>query len=100
MQVLRIGIRDAKINLSKLLKMVKKGQEVVITDRGKPVGKLVPFSNGKASLDERLKYMEEKGWIEPFPKGRKKLPPPLPAPDGIAQKFLQEERNSWPTENL
>lgn len=38
----RAGIREARQNLSSLLEEVKKGREVVITDRGKPVARLVP----------------------------------------------------------
>ena len=95
MQIISVGVRDTKINLSKLLKLVKQGQEVVITDRGKPVGKIVPLSTENLSLTERIKHMEEQGWIEPLHKEEKgSIPPPLPLPDGVAQKFLQEERNS------
>jgi prevent-host-death family protein len=36
------GIREARQNLSALLDEVRKGREVVITDRGRPVAKLVP----------------------------------------------------------
>jgi prevent-host-death family protein len=36
------GIREARQNLSALLDEVRKGREVVITDRGKPVARLVP----------------------------------------------------------
>jgi prevent-host-death family protein len=36
------GIREARQNLSALLDEVKKGHEVVITERGRPVAKLVP----------------------------------------------------------
>ncbi len=36
------GIREARQNLSALLDEVKKGREVVITERGRPVAKLVP----------------------------------------------------------
>ena len=36
------GVREARQNLSALLDEVKKGQEVVITERGHPVAKLVP----------------------------------------------------------
>jgi prevent-host-death family protein len=36
------GIREARQNLSVLLEDVRKGHEVVITDRGKPVARLVP----------------------------------------------------------
>ena len=36
------GIRDVRQNLSVLLEDVKKGREIVITDRGRPVARLVP----------------------------------------------------------
>jgi prevent-host-death family protein len=36
------GIREARQNLSVLLEDVRKGHEIVITDRGKPVARLVP----------------------------------------------------------
>ena len=36
------GIREARQNLSALLDEVKKGREIVITERGRPVAKLVP----------------------------------------------------------
>jgi prevent-host-death family protein len=36
------GVREARQNLSALLDEVKKGREVVITERGHPVAKLVP----------------------------------------------------------
>lgn len=38
----RAGVREARQNLSALLEEVKKGREVVITERGRPVAKLVP----------------------------------------------------------
>ena len=36
------GAREARQNLSALLDEVKKGREIVITERGRPVAKLVP----------------------------------------------------------
>ena len=36
------GIREARQNLSALIDEVRKGREVTITDRGKPVARLVP----------------------------------------------------------
>jgi prevent-host-death family protein len=38
------GIREARQNLTDLLDDVKKGREVVITDRGRPVARLVPVA--------------------------------------------------------
>ena len=36
------GVREARQNLSALLDEVKQGREIVITERGKPVARLVP----------------------------------------------------------
>jgi prevent-host-death family protein len=36
------GVREARQNLSALLDEVKKGREIVITEHGRPVAKLVP----------------------------------------------------------
>jgi len=36
------GVREARQNLSALLDEVRKGREIVITERGRPVAKLVP----------------------------------------------------------
>jgi len=36
------GIREARQNLSLLLEEVRKGREVLITDRGRPVARIVP----------------------------------------------------------
>jgi len=42
------GIREVRQNLSALLREVKKGREIVITDRGEPVARLTPPSEGSA----------------------------------------------------
>ncbi|MEO6913229.1 MAG: type II toxin-antitoxin system prevent-host-death family antitoxin [Candidatus Baltobacteraceae bacterium] len=36
------GIRDVRQNLSALLEEIKRGREILITDRGRPVARLVP----------------------------------------------------------
>lgn len=38
----KAGLREARHNLSALVEEVKKGREVVITDRGRVVARLVP----------------------------------------------------------
>jgi prevent-host-death family protein len=37
------GIREARQNISALLDEVREGREIVITDRGRPVARLVPY---------------------------------------------------------
>jgi len=39
-----VGIRDLKQNASEVMARVKKGDSVVVTDRGRPVGRIVPLS--------------------------------------------------------
>lgn len=39
----KAGIREARQNLSALIDEVKKGREIVITERGKPVARLAPL---------------------------------------------------------
>jgi len=88
-----VGIREAKANLSKFLRMVEKGQEVVLTDHGRPVGKLVPIDKGALPLSSRIKEMEEAGILEPVTgKGPRRLPPPIPVEKGMAQMLLEEDR--------
>jgi prevent-host-death family protein len=89
-----VGIRDAKINLSKLLKRVQEGNEILLTDRGRPVGKIVPVPNRSLKISERLKGLEDRGVIERRQRKRiNKVPPPLPLERGLAQKILQGDRN-------
>ena len=38
----KTGIREARQNLSSLIEEVRKGHEILITDRGRPVACLVP----------------------------------------------------------
>ena len=51
--VKRAGIRQARQDLSTLIDEVRKGAEIVITDRGRPVALLVPYrpESGKPLAD-------------------------------------------------
>ncbi len=61
MLTIRVGVREAKGNLSKLLKKVKNGAQVVITDRGSPVGKIIPVNKEEQDLSDRLRDLEARG---------------------------------------
>ncbi len=53
-----INIHEAKTNLSRLLTRVENGEEIIISNRGIPVAKLVPF---RASLDRRASLGQDRG---------------------------------------
>ncbi|OGR08086.1 MAG: hypothetical protein A2511_17885 [Deltaproteobacteria bacterium RIFOXYD12_FULL_50_9] len=90
-----VGIREAKTHLSKYLKIVAQGTEVILTDRGVPVGKIVPIVPAERSLEQRLKKLEEEGVLGHQPARRETDQQlPLAVPNGIAQQFLREDREN------
>jgi prevent-host-death family protein len=56
-----VGVRDLKARLSEYLRQVRQGRTVVITERGKPVARLVPTGQ---SLEQRLQAMIDAGLAE------------------------------------
>lgn len=87
-----VGIREAKAHLSKYLQRIKLGHEIILTDRGRPVGKLVPISPEELSLANRLRLLEEKGLIDPASSELNVTPHPITLPTDLAQRLLQEDR--------
>lgn len=93
MQDITVGIREAKINLSRLLSKVESGAVVTITHRGTPVARLTRIPASALSLEDRLHELERRGLIEPARSTKaKNLPPPMPLPEGLAQVFLGDDR--------
>ena len=89
------AISEVKVRLSELLGRVKAGEEVVITDRGKPVARLCPFSRAIEPPDSRLARLEKLGQVSV---GRGTLPPGFwtaarpDDPAGLVLDALLEER--------
>lgn len=48
-----VGMRDLGQNVSRVLARVKKGESLVVTDHGRPVARLVPYTTG-STLDEKI----------------------------------------------
>lgn len=87
-----VGIREAKIHLSRYLRLVKQGREIILTERGRPIGKIVPLGTNEISLPDRIKNLEESGMLEPEKK-KATIPPPIPVKEmKTAQEYLLEDR--------
>jgi prevent-host-death family protein len=90
------AISDLKAHLSEYLDQVKAGTEVMITDRGKPVAKIVPVS-GRNRPRQALSRMEKKGLMK---LGTGKLPKNFWTSargedvSGLVLKALIEDRES------
>jgi len=86
-----VGVRELKAHLSEYLRQVKQGRTLVITERGKPVGRLIPQG---LSLAERLEELQRAGLIR---WNGKKLPPAKPVAKlrgkkTIAQIIIEDRR--------
>ena len=57
------GIREVKSRLSSLLAAVRSGEEVLITDRGRPVARIVRESARARPLEERFKELADTGFL-------------------------------------
>jgi prevent-host-death family protein len=59
------GIREARQNLSQLIEYVKKGREVTITERGKPVAVLSPPRKKRPGLPDLTEFRASLDSIKP-----------------------------------
>ena len=55
-----VGIRELKAQLSQYVREVKSGKTVIITEHGKPVGRIVPV---EVSLEEKIQELIESGFV-------------------------------------
>ncbi|MCX7608339.1 MAG: type II toxin-antitoxin system prevent-host-death family antitoxin [Anaerolineales bacterium] len=61
MRAIQVGTRELKNRLSQYLRRVKAGETVVVTERGKPIGQIVPI---RADLKTRLQQLAAAGVVE------------------------------------
>ena len=57
---MEVGIRELKAKLSEHLQRVDEGETIIVTDRGRPVARLVPYDTSSA-----VERGIVEGWIEP-----------------------------------
>ena len=91
----QVGLRELKNRLSEYMRLVRAGEHLQVTDRGRVIAELVPPTsvtshNPTAALAE----LERKGLVRPpAAKGRASYPRLRRlVPDGTAQRLLDEER--------
>ncbi len=82
-----VGIRQLRSHLSDYLDEVKAGHEVVITERGRPVARIVPVL-GNATLDQLVAAGVARA---PLASKRNALPPPVEA-SGSVVDLVDEQR--------
>jgi prevent-host-death family protein len=81
---MQVNILDAKNRLSELIRSVRKGNEVVIANRGEPVARLVPVDTGGGSERDLV------GWLRQHP-----LPAHLQRSPEEIEASISGERGAW-----
>jgi prevent-host-death family protein len=90
------AVAELKAQLSRYLRHVRAGEEVLVTERGTPIARLVPIDRGGLEHDE-LADLERQGLIR---RGSGKLPVdfwqmPRPRdPRGLVRRAVTDERES------
>ena len=81
-----------KAKLSEYLAHVKGGSEVLITDHGRPVAKVVPIADRRGEMGE----LERAGLVQTgtmtLPKGFLELPRPEISGPGVTEAISEERR--------
>ena len=95
-----VSVVELKAKLSEHLRQVKTGHELIVTDRGIPVARMLPLDDGERRSTRRLR-LTRSGALKP---GRGKLPaalkqPPTGPDEGTAVvDALLAERHDGPVE--
>jgi prevent-host-death family protein len=92
-----VNVGDLKNNLSRYLSAVRKGQELVVKDRNKPIARIIPFADGETDESELVELVAL-GLARP-PKTREPLPrsfwtESLPQTTLDLTKLIREDRDA------
>lgn len=85
-----VGVRDLKDNLSRYLAIVRRGGEVMVTEHGHPIARVVPIQ-GKAS-HERLVELIATGDVSRARRRTRSMPSPVRLPRGATVSDLVKEQ--------
>ena len=61
--MIQAGIKEVKNNLSRFLARVKAGEEIMITERGKPVARIIRENSKRLAIRTALAPLIEKGLV-------------------------------------
>ncbi len=90
-----VGIKELKNRLTQYLRRTKNGQEVVVTERGKPIALIKPIQSVErtASLEARLASLAAEGLVTlPTQKPLKKLRLIKTSGPAISKTILEDRR--------
>jgi prevent-host-death family protein len=90
----RIGVRELNQHTSRVIERVKRGSVIEVTDRGRPVARLVPVPIGQGLLD---RLVAEGRAVAPTMSGSPPMPPTIgdPTTDVAASLSRARDEERW-----
>jgi prevent-host-death family protein len=82
-----VGVRELRNNLSRWLDRVRDGEEVVVTDRGRAIVRLLPF-DGERTLDRMIAA----GVVTPATERVRRSPRPVKGKGGASDLVADQRR--------
>jgi prevent-host-death family protein len=87
------GIKELKNQLSRYIAMVKKGDDVLITERGRVIARVVKEDSRRTSLRQALQPLVLKGQvIMPTRELAREIPKPIKVPGKPMSAIVLEDR--------
>lgn len=82
-----VGIRELRDHLSRYLERVQAGEEVVVTDRGRAIARVLPV-NGERTIDRLIRA----GVVAPATKVKERAPDPIKALGTVSDLVADQRR--------
>jgi prevent-host-death family protein len=91
--MLTAGIKELKNQLSRYIGLVKKGDDVLITERGRVIARIIKEDSGSSSLRHALQPLMLKGQIVmPTREIQRDIPEPPELPGRAVSDIVLEDR--------
>lgn len=92
-KMVSVGIKELKNSLSRYLSRVKQGEEILISQRGRIIARIIREDPKHVSIREALSPLAMKGSILlPTQKINRDVPPPVELPGKAVSEMVIEDR--------
>jgi prevent-host-death family protein len=85
--LVEVGIRELKNHLSRYLDAVRAGDELVVTDRGRAIARVVPFGD-----DRVLDRLVAEGVVTPARREKRRATKPIATKGPVSDLVVEQRR--------
>ena len=92
--MIKVGLREANRHFSKYVKLVRQGQEIVVTERGVPIAVIKPLAR-EVGPEHRVRLLEEQGVLKRPSRSAIPSGSPIAIKGRSIADTVSEERERW-----